>query len=122
MELSDGKNYRCGACGVTHSTTLAGRKHKINKHIEVKKMFLRALGGKEFRREAKMESHSPPQTPAKSKNETAQRRDHEIGDELLPGGFPGSREARGVIPVTRAGELPHRHQTRSKGRLRQAEQ
>ena len=49
-------------------------------------MFLRALWGKEFTREANMESHIPLQTPAKSKNETAQRRDQEIGDKLLPGG------------------------------------
>ena len=33
-----------------------------------------------------MESHGPLQTPANSKNETAQRRDQEIGDERLPGG------------------------------------
>ena len=86
VELSDSKNYRCGACGVTYSTASAIWKHKINKHIKVKERFLCALWGKEFPREANMESHIPPQTPAKSKNDTAQRRDHEIGDDLLSGG------------------------------------
>ena len=73
-------------CGVTYSTASAIRKHKINKHIRVKETVLRALWEKESTREANMESHIPPQTPEKSKNDTAQRREQEIGDELLPGG------------------------------------
>ena len=68
VELIDNKNYRCGSCGVTYSTALAVRKHKINKHIEVKETFLHALWGKEFTREANMESHILLQTPAKRKN------------------------------------------------------
>ena len=91
VELSDSKNYSCGACGITFSTASAVREHKINKHIAVKETFLRALWGKEVRREADMESHIHPQTPAKSKNETAQRRDQEIGDKFLLG---GSRAAK----------------------------
>ena len=75
MELSDSKNCRCGACGVTYPTASAVRKHKIKRHIKVKETFLRALWGKELLREAKMEWHGPLQTPPNSKNETAQRRD-----------------------------------------------
>ena len=68
VELIDNKNYRCGSCGVTYSTASAVRKHKINKNIEVKETFLHALWGKEFTREANMESHILLQTPAKRKN------------------------------------------------------
>ena len=96
MELSDNKNYRCGACGVFYPTESAVRKHKIKRHIEVNKTFLRTLWGKKLRREAKMESHGPLQTPANSKNETAQRRDQENGDERLPGG-PREGEKQGEL-------------------------
>ena len=96
MELSDSKNYRCGACGVTYPTASAVRKHKIKRHIEVKETFLRALGGREPREEAKMESHGPLQTPAKSKNKSTQRRDQESGDKL--GVRTGSEPGTSCIP------------------------
>ena len=66
-EPIDSKNYRCGACGATYSTESALRHHKVNKHIEVKETFLRALWGKDSTREANV----PLQPTAESKNKMA---------------------------------------------------
>ena len=94
VEPIDSKNYRCCACGATYFTTSALRNHKVNKHIEVKETFLRALLGKDFMREADMESHVPPQPPANSKNKIAQRQDQEIGDGP-PLGVPRQQKSKG---------------------------
>ena len=40
MKHNSSKNYKCGASDATYVTALALRKHKVNKHIEVKEPFL----------------------------------------------------------------------------------
>ena len=59
------KNYMCDACDTTCFTASASGNHKVNKHMEVKEIFLCTFWGKGFKKKANLESHTTLHTREK---------------------------------------------------------